>query len=121
MDKKIMLESLINHFTDGNKAAFAKILGITPQTLSGWLNRNSMDNELIFSKLKVVSPYWLLTGEGEMLSDKDAETPAPHTQAAANQDPAALLAAKEETIAALRQALADKERLISTLLAAQEK
>lgn len=133
-----MLECLINHFTDGNKAAFAKMLGVNPQQISHWIRRNTFDNELLFSKCKGISPSWLLTGEGEML----AAPAAPHitqtvtssshvTQTAARNtatDLAALLAAKDEMLAAKdeiisvqQQALADKERLIRTLLAAQEK
>ena len=133
-----MLECLINHYTDGNKAAFAKMVTVTPQTISKWLARNSFDNELLFQKCPGISASWLLTGEGEML----AAPAAPHitqtvtssshvTQTATRNtatDPAALLAAKEEmlaakdeTISALRQSLTDKERLIRTLLAAQEK
>lgn len=132
-----MLECLINHYTDGNKAAFAKMVTVTPQTISKWLARNSFDNELLFQKCPGISASWLLTGEGEML----AAPPAPHitqtvtssshvTQTASRNtatDLAALLAAKEEMLAAkdeiisaLRQSLTDKERLIRTLLAAQD-
>ena len=133
-----MLECLINHYTDGNKAAFAKMLGINPQLISHWLRRNSFDNELIFAKCKGISASWLLTGEGEMFEAPSTPTisqtvtASSHvTQTAAHNtetDFAALLAAKgemlaakDETISALRQSLTDKERLIRTLLAAQEK
>lgn len=138
MDKKTILECLINHFTDGNKSAFAKKLGVKPQTINTWLLRNTFDIDLIYSKCAGISASWLLTGEGEML----AAPAAPHitqtvtssshvTQTAARNtatDLAALLAAKDEMLAAKdeiisvqQQALADKERLIRTLLAAQEK
>lgn len=50
MDKTTMLECLINQYTDGNKAAFAKMLGINPQLISHWLRRNTFDNELLFAK-----------------------------------------------------------------------
>lgn len=138
MDKTTMLECLINHYTDGNKAAFAKMVTVTPQTISKWLARNSFDNELLFKKCPGVSASWLLTGEGEMFEAPSAPTisqtvtASSHvTQTAARNtatDLAALLAAKEEMLAAkdeiisaLRQSLTDKERLIRTLLAAQEK
>lgn len=131
MDKKTMLECLINHYTDGNKAAFARMLTITPQVLSQWLARSSFDNELLFKKCPGVSASWLLTGEGEMFEVPSAPTISQtvtasshvtQTAGAPSETPAAinaLLAAKDETIAALRQSLADKERLICTLLEAR--
>ena len=131
MDKTTMLECLINQYTDGNKAAFARMLTITPQVLSQWLARSSFDNELLFAKCKGVSASWLLTGEGEMFEAPSAPTISQTVTASSNvtqtagapaETPAAvnaLLAAKDETIAALRQSLADKERLICTLLEAR--
>lgn len=134
MDNKTILENLINYYANGNKKRFSEMLGIKPQTLSGWLNRGSMDYVLLFTKLEGISASFLLTGEGEMFEAPSAPTisqtvnASSHvTQTAAGapaETPAAanaLLAAKDETIAALRQSLADKERLICTLLAAQEK
>ena len=138
MDKKTILECLINYFTDGNKSAFAKMLGVKPQTINTWLLRNTFDIELIYSKCAGISASWLLTGEGEMFEAPSTPTisqtvtASSHvTQTAASNtatDPAALisakdemLAAKDEIISALRQSLTDKERLIRTLLAAQEK
>ena len=147
MDKKTILECLINYFTDGNKSAFAKMLGVKPQTINTWLLRNTFDIELIYSKCAGISASWLLTGEGEMFEAQPtpsisqtvtasshvtqtaggapAETPAAINALLAAKDETiaanALLAAKDETIAALRQSLTDKERLIRTLLAAQEK
>ena len=131
MDKTTMLECLINQYTDGNKAAFARMLTITPQVLSQWLARSSFDNELLFAKCKGVSASWLLTGEGEMFEAPStptisqtvtASSHVTQTAGAPAETPAAinaLLSAKDETIAALRQSLADKERLICTLLEAR--
>lgn len=65
-----MLESLINYYTDGNKAKFAAFLGINAQNISAWIARNTFDAELIYTKCKEVSADWLLSGKGEMLSDK---------------------------------------------------
>ena len=44
-----MLSALIQHFSAGNKAQFAKLLGITPQTVSTWLARNTFDADKIFA------------------------------------------------------------------------
>ena len=63
-----MVNALIGHFTDGNKAQFAKMLGVSPQTISAWLARNTFDSELIYAKCRYLSANWLLTGEGEMFT-----------------------------------------------------
>lgn len=70
MDKKKMLEQLIEYYEKGNKSQFAKRLGITPQGVSTWLNRNTFDSELIFAKCEKISANWLLTGEGSMLREE---------------------------------------------------
>ena len=62
-----MIESLVMHYCDGNKAKFAKMLGIQPQTINGWIVRNTFDPELIYSKCEGVSGDWLLSGEGDMI------------------------------------------------------
>ena len=62
-----MLEGLIEHYTKGNKAQFAKLLGVSAQTISAWIARNTFDAELIYTKCRYVNSAWLLTGEGSML------------------------------------------------------
>lgn len=74
MTKKERLEALINYYAAGNKAGFAKKIGISPQGLSTWLARNMFDIDTIFSKCEGVSPQWLLTGVGEMLVDNVENT-----------------------------------------------
>lgn len=73
MNKKEMLLSLIQHFTDGNKAQFAKLLEVSPQTVSTWASRETFDAELIYTKCEGISGDWLLSGEGPMLK-KDMPT-----------------------------------------------
>ncbi len=67
MEKKEILQSLINHYTDGNKSRFAEMIEVTPQTVSSWISRNTFDLDRIYSKCEGVSAHWLLTGEGEMM------------------------------------------------------
>lgn len=63
-----MLERLITHFCNGNKAKFSLLLGVRPQTINTWIGRNTFDAELIYSKCEVISGDWLLSGgQGEML------------------------------------------------------
>lgn len=77
MEKGKMVEQLINHYANGNKTKFAKLLGVSPQTISAWIARNTFDNELIYTKCVNVSPQWLLTGKGEMLSSEPSATASP--------------------------------------------
>lgn len=84
MDKKERLLKLIEHFSNGNKTAFATRIGVTPQGLSTWLTRDTFDVERIYSKCENISADWLLTGEGEMLRDAADGRPA----ASVSHDPA---------------------------------
>ena len=70
-----MLKGLINYATKGNKAQFAKLLGVSAQTISAWIARNTFDAELIYTKCRYISPSWLLTGEGPMLLDSPQPQP----------------------------------------------
>jgi len=67
MKKHEMIKAMVSYYTDGNKAAYARLLGVPPQTLSSWESRNIFDAELIYRKCKDISAKWLLSGEGEML------------------------------------------------------
>lgn len=64
-----MILTLIEHYSNGNKAQFASLLGISPQGLSTWIKRESFDIELVFSKCEGLSAQWLLTGEGDMFEN----------------------------------------------------
>lgn len=89
MDKTKMLEGLIRHYTKGNKAQFAKLLGVSAQTISAWIARNTFDAELIYTKCRYVDSSWLLTGEGAMLQETENNN-APtskHTVEIAHQVP----------------------------------
>ena len=68
-----MVECLVNHFCDGNKAKFAQMLGLKPQSINGWISRETFDAELIYNRIKGVSAEWLLSQEGEMLKQSQNE------------------------------------------------
>ena len=75
MKKSEMLECIINYYTDGNKARFAAIIGVKPQTINTWSTRNTFDAELIYSKCDDISGDWLLSnGEGDMLKTNNSAT-----------------------------------------------
>lgn len=64
-----MVEQLVAQYTGGNKAQFAKLLGVSAQTISAWIARGTFDDELIYAKCSGVSPHWILTGEGSMMDN----------------------------------------------------
>lgn len=80
MDKKEMLEQLITYYTDGNKAKFASMVGIKPQLVSTWLSRGTYDAEVLYAGCKGVSGDWLLSGEGEMLRNKQNDMQSSESQ-----------------------------------------
>ena len=50
MDKRVVLQSIINYCTDGNKTQFANKLGITPSAVTAWMRRGTYDVKLICTK-----------------------------------------------------------------------
>lgn len=74
MDKRIVLQSIINYYTDGNKTQFAKLLGITPSAVTAWLRRGTYDVQLICTNCTNINPSYLLTGDGPMLLSRDSKT-----------------------------------------------
>lgn len=76
MDRKRMVSSLVEYYTNGNKSQFAKMLGITPQTINTWISRNTFNAELIYAKCEGVSANWLLTGCGSMINEQEREVNA---------------------------------------------
>lgn len=77
MNKKERLEALIAYFSNGNKTAFAAMLGLKPQSINSWIIRNTFDIDLVYSKCVGVSAEWLLTGNGEMLRNEDRQLAIP--------------------------------------------
>ena len=72
-----MLEAILSHYTNGNKAKFANILGVSPQTISAWVARSTFDSELIYTKCSDISADWLLTGKGPMLEKEISASASP--------------------------------------------
>ena len=118
-----MLECIINYYTDGNKARFAAISGVKPQTINTWSARNTFDAELIYSKCEGISGDWLLgNGEGEMLKTNNSATATGNGSIAVNGNnnnnvvAGGEIALLQERVKALEALLAEKERLIQVLM-----
>lgn len=71
MDKRTMVSKLVEYYCNDNKSKFAEMLGVSPQTISAWISRNTFDAELIYTKCVGVSAKWLLSGQGNMLESED--------------------------------------------------
>lgn len=124
MEKSEMLECLINHYTDGNKARFASMIGVKPQTLSAWISRNTFDVEVIYKSCANISADWLLSGgAGDMLRNKQN---ANSISTQGDFSPAAIggnasnngvdVAILQERIKSMQQLLEEKERTIKILM-----
>lgn len=74
MEKRDILLSLIQHYTHGNKAAFARLIGITPNGLSTWISRNSFDTDKIIANCECVNPTYLLTGKGTIILNEEGDS-----------------------------------------------
>lgn len=125
MNNETLIETLVNVYAAGNNKAFAKMLGVSSQTISNWKrNERHPDLRLIYTKCENLSGDWLLSGEGEIfrtpdLSNKQtASANGKRSMAAVIRD--INVNAKDDgqtqRIALLEQLLEEKERLIQVLL-----
>lgn len=65
--KSQILNELIAYKGFRTKTEFASFVGILPQTLSKWLDRNTFDTDTMIVKFPEINPFWLVTGDGPML------------------------------------------------------
>ncbi len=112
------MELLVNQCFDGNKAAFAKTIGLPPTGLSNYLGTKRRSKPSVDMVAKIVQTLdvdarWLLTGEGEENPGNNAVANGDKSVAAINSNvntaPDTLMA---ERIKSLEALLAEKERLI---------
>ena len=74
MKKNEILLNLIEHYTGGNKRRFAQMLGVSPQSVSAWIKRDTFDVDILSTKCSGINPSYLLTGDGPMLLSQDSKT-----------------------------------------------
>lgn len=86
MEKKDRLLRLIEHYSDGNKSEFARMMGVSPQAINTWISRNTFDIDIVYAKCINISPEWLLTGNGPMLkTSSDNKTNVEQQQVSTNK------------------------------------
>ena len=71
------LQYIVEELFDGNKAAFARAIGIAPTSISNYLGKDRASKpssdilEKIVNSVEKVNAYWLLTGKGEAFSQNN--------------------------------------------------
>ena len=119
------MEMLVNERFDGNKAAFAKAIGLPPTGLSNYLGSKRRSKPSVDMVTKIVTnlnvdAYWLLTGEKSRTNQLSIE--GHHNQvngvgAQGNINGGTVdVAVLEERIKAMQQLLQEKERTIKILM-----
>lgn len=117
------LELIINERFDGNKAAFAKEIGMSPTAMSSYFGkqRRSKPNVDMIAKIVTefnIDAHWLLTGKEtskveQVLTQGDFSPASIHGNVVNGNIDAALL---QEKVKLLETLLAEKERLITVLM-----
>lgn len=69
------LQYIIDELFDGNKAAFARVIGIAPTSISNYLGKERASKpssdilEKIVNTVEKVNAHWLLTGKGDAFTN----------------------------------------------------
>ena len=62
IDKSRIMERIKKQYGFKTNMQLAAFLGVSPQTISGWIKRNSIDYDLVFSKCRDMSVDFMVWG-----------------------------------------------------------
>jgi hypothetical protein len=62
IDKSRIMERIKKQYGFKTNMQLAAFLGVSPQTISGWIRRNSIDYDLVFSKCRDMSVDFMVWG-----------------------------------------------------------
>lgn len=120
------MEMLVNEHFNGNKAAFAKAIGIEPSTMSSYIGNKRRSKPSIDMVTKIVTSlnvdaYWLLTGKKSQPTQLSIEghhnqVNGEGAQGNINGEASVDVAVLQERIKAMQQLLDEKERTIKILM-----
>lgn len=66
IDNTLILNKISTYYNFKNDSEFSHFLGITPQVLSNWRRRNTINYQIVSTKCLEIDMNWVVTGEGEM-------------------------------------------------------
>jgi phage repressor protein C with HTH and peptisase S24 domain len=66
-DKNLIISRIKLAYNLKTDTELARFLGVSPNTITNWKDRNSINYDLIFTNCVKLNYDWLLTGRGEML------------------------------------------------------
>jgi hypothetical protein len=118
MDIELIINRLKIAFSAKNDADIAKKLHISPQSLSNWKKRKTIDWKSVFTYCEHVNLNWLLTGEGAMFKEKKQEKQPKQTRFG-NKD-CEFCKLKDQLIAAQSQTIELLEEKLSKCCPQQE-
>ena len=114
------IEMLVNKRFDGNKAAFAKSIGLPPTGMSSYLSKQRRSKPSVDMVTKIVvtldvDARWLLTGEES--PKKEVHTEGDYSPASDSGDVSVVVgdAVLAERVRLLEKIIAEKEERISDL------
>lgn len=114
------IEMLVNERFDGNKAAFAKSIGLPPTGMSSYLSKQRRSKPSVDMVTKIVvtldvDARWLLTGEES--PKKEVHTEGDYSPASDSGDVSVVVgdAVLAERVRLLEKIIAEKEERISDL------
>lgn len=124
------MEMIVNERFKGNKAAFAKTIGLQPTGLSNYLGNKRRSKPSVDMVARIVlslnvDARWLLTGEAEASkpTKNSVSTRGDYSPASIHGNAEVVstgeVAILEERVKSLKALLAEKERLISVLMEAR--
>lgn len=65
LDKNLILDRIKEHYSLKGNADLARFLGVAPNTITNWYNRETFDLDVIFTKCEDIDLNWLLAGESK--------------------------------------------------------
>lgn len=116
------IEVIINQRFNGNKAAFAKTVGLPPTGLSNYLGKQRRSKPSVDMVTKIITKLnvdarWLLTGED--MQRKEVHTEGDYSPASDSGNVSVIVgsdAVLQERVKSLEALVAEKERLIQILM-----